>query len=196
MVPAEPSVSDLPAANAAAAEWCGEVNAAVHSEVCAVPADRLDAERELLGATARRSTTAAPQWHLRGAPVPDRGPRPKPDAQPGVGAHQDRRSGRPRSEQHCYRYARDDLEHGTHAAYIHGCARSRPPNWRASPMPAASSSTPTPPRRPGRSPSTQQPVGSICSPSRVTRCTRPDRPVAAAATAAQLLTPAGWSGPG
>jgi DNA-binding CsgD family transcriptional regulator len=37
MVPAEPSVADLPAANAAAAEWCAEVNAAVHSEICAVP---------------------------------------------------------------------------------------------------------------------------------------------------------------
>jgi hypothetical protein len=50
MVPAEPSVADLPAANAAAAESCAEVNAAVHSEICAVPDGRLDAERELLGA--------------------------------------------------------------------------------------------------------------------------------------------------
>lgn len=49
VVPAEPSVADLPAANAAATQWCMEVNAAVHSEICAVPADRLDAERELLG---------------------------------------------------------------------------------------------------------------------------------------------------
>ena len=52
MVPlrmAEPSVADLAAANAAAAEWCAEVNAVVHSEICAVPAERLQAERELLG---------------------------------------------------------------------------------------------------------------------------------------------------
>ncbi len=41
--------ADLAAANAAAAAWCAEVNGAVHSEVCAVPAERLAAERELLG---------------------------------------------------------------------------------------------------------------------------------------------------
>ena len=51
MVPRwQPSVDDLAAANAAAAEWCAEVNAVVHSEICAVPAERLEAERELLGA--------------------------------------------------------------------------------------------------------------------------------------------------
>ena len=49
IVPAEPSVADLPAANAAAAAWCAEVNAAVHSEICAVPAGRLEQERALLG---------------------------------------------------------------------------------------------------------------------------------------------------
>jgi transposase len=37
------------AANAAAAEWCAEVNGVVHSEICAVPAGRLVIERELLG---------------------------------------------------------------------------------------------------------------------------------------------------
>jgi transposase len=37
------------AANAAAAAWCAEVNGAVHSEICAVPAERLVIERELLG---------------------------------------------------------------------------------------------------------------------------------------------------
>jgi hypothetical protein len=37
------------AANAAAVPWCAEVNAAVHSEICAVPAERLEKERELLG---------------------------------------------------------------------------------------------------------------------------------------------------
>ena len=36
------------AANAAAAAWCAEVNAAVHSEICAVPDERLVIERELL----------------------------------------------------------------------------------------------------------------------------------------------------
>jgi transposase len=49
IVPAEPSVTDLPAANTAAARWCAEVNAVVHSEICAVPAERLDIERGLLG---------------------------------------------------------------------------------------------------------------------------------------------------
>jgi transposase len=49
IVPAAPAVSDLTAANAAAARWCAEVNAAVHSEICAIPAQRIDQERELLG---------------------------------------------------------------------------------------------------------------------------------------------------
>jgi hypothetical protein len=35
-------------ANAAAAKWCAEVNGATHSEICAVPAERLVIERELL----------------------------------------------------------------------------------------------------------------------------------------------------
>jgi transposase len=47
MVPQAP-FGDLAAANAAAAEWCAEVNGAVHSEICAVPAERLVIERELL----------------------------------------------------------------------------------------------------------------------------------------------------
>ncbi len=42
--------TDLRAANVAAATWCVEVNAVVHSEICAVPAERLHVERELLGA--------------------------------------------------------------------------------------------------------------------------------------------------
>jgi transposase len=41
---------DLAAANAAATAWCVEVNAGVHSEICAVPAERLVIERELLAA--------------------------------------------------------------------------------------------------------------------------------------------------
>lgn len=39
----------MPAANEAASAWCAEVNAAVHSEVQAIPAERLERERELLG---------------------------------------------------------------------------------------------------------------------------------------------------
>jgi transposase len=49
VVPAEPEVTDLAAANVAAASWCAEVNAAEHSEICAIPAERLDTERRLLG---------------------------------------------------------------------------------------------------------------------------------------------------
>lgn len=49
MIPAELTVSDLAAANTAGVLWCAEVNAAVHSEIVAVPAERLVTERELLG---------------------------------------------------------------------------------------------------------------------------------------------------
>ena len=48
MVPQAP-FGGLAAANAAAAEWCAEVNGVTHSEICAVPAERLVIERELLG---------------------------------------------------------------------------------------------------------------------------------------------------
>jgi hypothetical protein len=47
MVPQAP-FTDLVAANTAAAAWCAEVNAAVHSEICAIPASRLATERPLL----------------------------------------------------------------------------------------------------------------------------------------------------
>jgi hypothetical protein len=47
MVPQAP-FGDLVAANTAAAEWCTEVNAATHSEICAVPAEQLVIERALL----------------------------------------------------------------------------------------------------------------------------------------------------
>ncbi len=43
------SRAELGRLNEAAAAWCGEVNAAVHSEICAVPAQRLTTEQELLG---------------------------------------------------------------------------------------------------------------------------------------------------
>lgn len=46
VVPQAP-FDDLADANEAAAAWCVEVNAALHSEICAVPAERLVAEREL-----------------------------------------------------------------------------------------------------------------------------------------------------
>jgi hypothetical protein len=49
IVPAEPDVAELVSANADARSWCAEVNQVQHSEICAVPAARLDAERELLG---------------------------------------------------------------------------------------------------------------------------------------------------
>ncbi len=42
--------TDLGAANVAAAAWCVEVNAVLHAEICAVPAERLIIERELLAA--------------------------------------------------------------------------------------------------------------------------------------------------
>ena len=49
IVPQAP-FTGMTAANAAAGEWCAEVNGVAHSEVCAVPADRLEAERDLLTA--------------------------------------------------------------------------------------------------------------------------------------------------
>jgi len=49
MIPAELTVTDLAGANAAGREWCVEVNSAVHSEIVAVPAERLITEAELLG---------------------------------------------------------------------------------------------------------------------------------------------------
>ena len=47
MVPRQP-FDDLDAANAGRGWWCAEVNAATHSEICAVPAERLETERPLL----------------------------------------------------------------------------------------------------------------------------------------------------
>ncbi|NKZ07304.1 IS21 family transposase [Actinomadura latina] len=50
------------AANAAARQWCAEVNGVVHSEICAVPAERAETERELLSAlpSLRPAIGAAP----------------------------------------------------------------------------------------------------------------------------------------
>lgn len=49
MIPAELTVADLSAANVAGRKWCAEVNAVLHSEICAVPAERFASEHELLG---------------------------------------------------------------------------------------------------------------------------------------------------
>ncbi|MET7338229.1 IS21 family transposase [Nonomuraea sp. NPDC005650] len=49
VVPQAP-FDDLTVANVAARQWCAEVNTVAHSEICAVPAERLDAERDLLNA--------------------------------------------------------------------------------------------------------------------------------------------------
>ncbi len=46
---AQAPFAGLAAANSAAAAWCAEVNGVVHSEICAVPAERMLTERELLG---------------------------------------------------------------------------------------------------------------------------------------------------
>jgi len=45
-----PVSDDLSVINEAATQWCSEVNAVVHSEICAVPANRLVIERDLLSA--------------------------------------------------------------------------------------------------------------------------------------------------
>jgi transposase len=50
VVPADDFAGDLAAANAAAVAWCAEVNAAVHSEIAAVPDERLVVERDVLRA--------------------------------------------------------------------------------------------------------------------------------------------------
>jgi hypothetical protein len=47
MVPEELTVADLAGANAKGTLWCEEVNGVTHSEICAVPAERLAAERKL-----------------------------------------------------------------------------------------------------------------------------------------------------
>jgi hypothetical protein len=49
VVPKDLADGELVAANEAARAWCTEVNSLTHSEICAVPAERLEAERPLLG---------------------------------------------------------------------------------------------------------------------------------------------------
>lgn len=48
VVPAEDFAGDLSVANPAAVAWCAEVNTAVHSEIAAVPDERLVIERDVL----------------------------------------------------------------------------------------------------------------------------------------------------
>ena len=50
VVPKDLAGSDLAQANGAAAAWCDEVNARRHADTCAVPAERLEAERPLMRA--------------------------------------------------------------------------------------------------------------------------------------------------
>ena len=49
MIPQELSVADLAGANEKGLLWCDEVNAVVHSEICAVTAERLVKELEAMG---------------------------------------------------------------------------------------------------------------------------------------------------
>jgi transposase len=49
MIPEELDARDLQRANESARDWMAEVNAAEHSEICAVPSERLCVELELLG---------------------------------------------------------------------------------------------------------------------------------------------------
>ena len=53
MIPEQLTVADLATANAKGQAWCDEVNAAVHSEIAAVPAERL-VTRASCSATCRR----------------------------------------------------------------------------------------------------------------------------------------------
>jgi len=50
MIPERLSVSDLATANAKGMRWCEEVNTEVHSEIAAIPSERLATERELFTA--------------------------------------------------------------------------------------------------------------------------------------------------
>ncbi|MHB8220613.1 MAG: Mu transposase domain-containing protein [Acidimicrobiales bacterium] len=50
MIPTGLSVSDLKAADEAGRAWCTEVNANEHADIVAVPNERLETERPLLGA--------------------------------------------------------------------------------------------------------------------------------------------------
>ena len=93
MIPQAP-FGDLAAANAAAAAWCAEVNGAVHSEICAVPAERLVTERELLAPLPSLRASTGQAGDPQGGPAvvravrlsPLLGPRPA-DRPAGRAAH-------------------------------------------------------------------------------------------------------------
>jgi hypothetical protein len=67
IVPQAP-FTDMAAANEAARQWCAEVNGVTHSEICAVPAERLDAERELLTALPSLRPAISKPWAQRAVP--------------------------------------------------------------------------------------------------------------------------------
>ena len=69
VVPKDLTGGVLVAANDAARAWCDEVNSAVHSEICAVPAERLEAERGLLRATTFATSILRPGGHWEGGPA-------------------------------------------------------------------------------------------------------------------------------
>ena len=68
MVPQAP-FGGLAAANVAAAAWCAEVNGVMHSEICAVPAERLVIERELLGPLPSLRASIGQAGHPQGGPA-------------------------------------------------------------------------------------------------------------------------------
>ena len=49
MIPGDLGVADLAGANEKGLAWCNEVNAVMHSEICAVPVERLVKELEVMG---------------------------------------------------------------------------------------------------------------------------------------------------
>jgi len=116
---------DLRTANAAAKAWCVEVNAAVHSEICAVPDERLLIERELLG--------PLPSLQLRiGAPGSDPQGRPALLCPvclgPLLGAHPaDRHVGGRGARSRC------GVPRGTRDGGGRGRARTRRPGHRLDP---------------------------------------------------------------
>jgi hypothetical protein len=60
-----PEQGTVAAANDVARAWCAEVNAAVHSQTCAVPAERLEHERSLLASLSSLSLRIGPAAVLR-----------------------------------------------------------------------------------------------------------------------------------
>ena len=61
MIPEQLIVSDLATANAKGRPWCDEVNSVVHSEICAVPAER-SGDRAGAFSTCPRSEPPSARW--------------------------------------------------------------------------------------------------------------------------------------